>query len=108
MNKSILSIIILVVSLNFLHAEDVSDKKDAQSRFESLSKLTNVIGTVEKYYVDELKLQEIVDKALKGLMQELDAHSTYMDKKYFKESVLLIFSIVPSILTCLSNSSHAK
>ncbi len=85
MNKIILSIIVLVVSLNFLHAEDSSDKKDAQSRFESLSKLTNVIGTVEKYYVDELKLQEIVDKALKGLMQELDAHSTYMDKKYFKE-----------------------
>ncbi len=85
MNKIILSIIVLVVSLNFLQAEDNTDRKDAQSRFESLSKLTNVIGTVEKYYVDELKLQEIVDKALKGLMQELDAHSTYMDKKYFKE-----------------------
>ncbi|WP_298752278.1 S41 family peptidase [uncultured Arcobacter sp.] len=85
MNKIILSIIVLVFSLNFLYAEDNTDKKDAQSRFESLSKLTNVIGTVEKYYVDELKLQEIVDKALKGLMQELDAHSTFMDKKYFKE-----------------------
>lgn len=85
MNKIILSVIVLVFSLSFLHAEENTDKKDAQSRFESLSKLTNVIGTVEKYYVDELKLQEIVDKALKGLMQELDAHSTFMDKKYFKE-----------------------
>ncbi len=85
MNKFILSIIVLVISLNFLHADVKADKKEEQSRFESLSKLTNVIGTVEKYYVDDLKLQEIVDKALKGLMQELDAHSTYMDKKYFKE-----------------------
>ena len=85
MNKFILSVIVLLVSLNFLQAEDVSNEKDGQSRFDSLSKLTNVIGTVEKYYVDELKLQEIVNKALKGLMQELDAHSTYMDKKYFKE-----------------------
>jgi carboxyl-terminal processing protease len=85
MNKFILSIIVLVISLNFLHAEEKVDKKEEQSRFESLSKLTNVIGTVEKYYVDDLKLQEIVNKALKGLMQELDAHSTYMDKKYFKE-----------------------
>jgi carboxyl-terminal processing protease len=59
--------------------------EDAQTRFDSLSKLTKVIGTVEKYYVDDLKLEEIVDKTLKGLMQELDAHSTYMDKKYFKE-----------------------
>ena len=50
-----------------------------------MSKLTKVIGTVEKYYVDDIKLQEIVDKALKGLMQELDAHSSYLDKKASKE-----------------------
>lgn len=50
-----------------------------------MSKLTQVIGTVEKYYVDDVKLEEIVDKALKGLMQELDAHSTYLDKKSSKE-----------------------
>ena len=59
-----------------------------QSRFESLSKLTKVIGTVEKYYVDDIKLQEIVDKALKGLMQELDAHSSYLDKKASKEMTI--------------------
>jgi carboxyl-terminal processing protease len=62
-----------------------SEEEKSKTRFESLSKLTQVIGTVEKYYVDDIKLQEIVSKALKGLMQELDAHSTYMDKKYFKE-----------------------
>lgn len=55
------------------------------TRFESLSKLTKVLGTVEKYYVDEVKLNEIVDKALKGLMQELDAHSSFLDKKSSKE-----------------------
>lgn len=56
-----------------------------QTRFESLSKLTKVIGTVEKYYVDDIKLEEIVNKSLKGLMQELDAHSSYLDKKSSKE-----------------------
>ena len=39
----------------------------------------------QKYYVDDIELQEIVNKALKGLMQELDAHSTYLDKKSSKE-----------------------
>lgn len=58
---------------------------DTQTRLEALQKLTKVIGTVEKYYVDDIQLNEIVDKALKGLMQELDAHSTYMDAKHFKE-----------------------
>lgn len=80
---------LLISTILFLFAQNVSAKATkeelAKTRFESLSKLTQVIGTVEKYYVDDIKLQEIVNKALKGLMQELDAHSTYMDKKYFKE-----------------------
>ncbi len=86
--KKILSLFIFVtLSLTGCYAkeEPTNKEENAQTRFESLSKLTQVISTVEKYYVDEIKLQEIVNKALKGLMQELDAHSTYMDKKYFKE-----------------------
>ena len=75
----------LVLSQTLFAKEDVSKKQDEQTRLESLSKLTKVIGTVEKYYVDDVKLQEIVDKALKGLMQELDAHSSYLDKKATKE-----------------------
>ncbi|RXK08653.1 peptidase S41 [Halarcobacter ebronensis] len=84
-----LSKLFLIASLVTLLSQSVIAKEEQQennqSRFESLSKLTQVIGTVEKYYVDDIKLEEIVDKALKGLMQELDAHSTYLDKKASKE-----------------------
>ena len=73
----------LVLSQTLFSKEEIVTPE--QSRFESLSKLTKVIGTVEKYYVDDIKLQEIVDKSLKGLMQELDAHSSYLDKKASKE-----------------------
>jgi len=84
MNRIILaSTIALILSQSLFSKEEVAEPE--QSRFESLSKLTKVIGTVEKYYVDDIKLQEIVDKALKGLMQELDAHSSYLDKKASKE-----------------------
>ena len=75
----------LVISQILLAKEEVVPE---QTRFESLSKLTKVIGTVEKYYVDDIKLQEIVDKTLKGLMQELDAHSSYLDKKASKEMAI--------------------
>ena len=77
------SALTLVLSQTLFSKEEIVVPE--QSRFESLSKLTKVIGTVEKYYVDDIKLQEIVDKALKGLMQELDAHSSYLDKKASKE-----------------------
>ena len=79
------SAVTLVISQNLFAGEEVVPD---QTRFESLSKLTKVIGTVEKYYVDDIKLQEIVDKALKGLMQELDAHSSYLDKKASKEMAI--------------------
>ena len=75
----------LVISQVLLAKEEVVPE---QTRFESLSKLTKVIGTVEKYYVDDIKLQEIVDKSLKGLMQELDAHSSYLDKKASREMAI--------------------
>lgn len=85
--KKLLISSILVLSLSiFLFAKDKNSTQSIeQTRFESLTKLTKVIGTVEKYYVDDLKLQEIIDKALKGLMQELDAHSSYLDKKASNE-----------------------
>ena len=85
MRKILISFMLMTSFLTSLHALENKDTEKKPSRFESLSKLTQVIGTVEKYYVDDLQLEEIVNKALKGLMQELDAHSTYMDKKYFKE-----------------------
>ena len=75
------SSIALLLTQSIFAKEEVSEK----SRFESLSKLTKVIGTVEKYYVDDIELEEIVNKSLKGLMQELDAHSTFLDAKSSKE-----------------------
>lgn len=84
MKKISLFLLICFININ-IYANDVQDEEKAVSRLESLTKLTKVIGTIEKYYVDDIKLQEIVNKALKGLMTELDAHSTYMDAKYYKE-----------------------
>lgn len=84
MNKLFLTSFLTLALSSSVFAKE-SKQENEQSRFESLSKLTKVIGTVEKYYVDDIKLQEIVDKALKGLMQELDAHSSYLDKKATKE-----------------------
>ena len=84
MKKFLLASSFALVLSPGLFAKEKSEEL-TQSRFESLTKLTQVIGTVEKYYVDDVKLQEIVNKAIKGLMQELDAHSSFLDKKSTKE-----------------------
>ena len=59
-------------SLNAKAIEDGSN-----SKLQSLSKLTKTISTIEKYYVDDLQFKEIVDKAIEGLLNNLDAHSGF-------------------------------
>ncbi|PKT77244.1 S41 family peptidase [Helicobacter winghamensis] len=56
-----------------------------ESRLDAYNKLRKVIGTVEKYYVDELTLNEIVDKAIDGMLSNLDAHSAYLDEKKYED-----------------------
>jgi carboxyl-terminal processing protease len=43
---------------------------------------------IETSYVDEIELNEIVKKAMNGLLSNLDAHSSYMDKKQYKEMTI--------------------
>lgn len=62
-----------------------SESNTTVSKLEALTKFTQVIGTVEKYYVDDLTINEIINKAIKGLMANLDAHSSFLDEKSFKE-----------------------
>jgi len=59
-------------------------KKDA-SRLESLAKFTKVIAIVEQYNVDDITIEELMDKALTGMLSELDAHSNYLTKKDYKK-----------------------
>ncbi|PAF53623.1 peptidase S41 [Helicobacter sp. 13S00482-2] len=56
-----------------------------QQRIQAYNKLTKIINTVEAYYVDDININEIVDKAIDGLMTNLDAHSGYLTEKKFKD-----------------------
>jgi carboxyl-terminal processing protease len=56
-----------------------------ETRLQSYDKFQKIIDTVEKNYVDDLELKEIIDKSIKGLLENLDAHSSYLDTKHFKE-----------------------
>ncbi len=92
-NKKIIPLGFLsaILSLSFilsstLFAEEATAKKKSTetSRLEALSKFTKVIGIVQKYDVDQITIEELIDKALKGLMENLDAHSNYLTQKDYK------------------------
>ncbi len=62
-----------------------SSVKDSQaSRLEALAKFTKVISIVEQYSVDDITIEELMDKSLDGMMKNLDAHSSYLNQKDYK------------------------
>jgi len=77
------ALLISSVAVNALFAKT---EDEASAKLEALSKLTKTISTVEKYYVDDIKFKEIIDKAIAGLMQNLDAHSSFLNEKAYKDS----------------------
>jgi carboxyl-terminal processing protease len=77
-----------VMSLTFsstLFAKTEQKSQDEElSRLESLAKFTKVLSIVERYNVDELGIEELMEKSLQGMMSNLDAHSTYLNKKHYE------------------------
>ena len=61
-----------------------SQKVTEATRLQSLAKFTKVISIVEQYNVDDVTIEELINKALDGMMKSLDAHSNYLTKKDYK------------------------
>ena len=68
----------------------------AETRLESYEKFIKVVNMIEAYYVDEINTSTIINKALKGLLPELDAHSSYLDKRPFKALSIIVDVFISS------------
>jgi carboxyl-terminal processing protease len=76
----------VALSTSLLAKNNVAEPTEASleaSRLQSLAKFTKVLGIVEQYNVDGLTVDQLIDKSLQGMLSNLDAHSTYMDKKSY-------------------------
>lgn len=71
-----------LLAKNNLQTEPAEPSVEA-SRLQSLAKFTKVLGIVEQYNVDGLSIDQLIDKSLQGMLSNLDAHSTYLDKKSY-------------------------
>lgn len=58
---------------------------EAENRYEPLKRFSQVLDMVERYYVRDVTRNELVEGAVRGMLQELDPHSSYMDKEEFDE-----------------------
>jgi carboxyl-terminal processing protease len=68
-----------------LNALQPTNDGTQDTKLAAFAKFTKVVGTIQKYYVDELSLDDIIKKSLQGLLTNLDAHSGYLDEKQYKD-----------------------
>ena len=69
--------LIVFVSINVFASDKI--KKENEDLLQSVIKL------VQEEYIDETVEDEIVESAINGMLQSLDPHSLYLNKKDFKE-----------------------
>ena len=74
----------IFASSTSLYAKE-SVEKPQMTKLDSYIKFTQILNLIESQYVDEVNTSDLVNKALKGLMGNLDAHSAYMDAKSFSD-----------------------
>ena len=83
--------IILAISLVFLLGITIglsrSYKVSARSDniYEDLKIFTDVLGLLQKEYVEETNSKDLVYGAIKGMLETLDPHSAFMPPNMYKE-----------------------
>ncbi len=85
-NKKVILSTFLAISASLFIANPIEAKTNGEeSKLEAYLKFTRVLNLIESQYVDETNTTALINKALKGLLSNLDAHSAYMDAKSFKD-----------------------
>ncbi|MCK5072419.1 MAG: S41 family peptidase [Bacteriovoracaceae bacterium] len=76
----------LITVLVFFHSSNVySTPKNKKSRFEKLELFNKVLYLVETQYYRNVDTEKLILGALRGMMNTLDPHSTFLDTEVFKK-----------------------
>ncbi|HKS73780.1 MAG TPA: PDZ domain-containing protein, partial [Terriglobales bacterium] len=57
----------------------------ATETYEELRTFSEVLSQVQKNYVDDTKVKDLVQGAIRGMLSTLDPHSAYMTPEMYKE-----------------------
>ena len=77
--------ILKYISIFFLLFYSQSSFADTKETYRQLSIFNEVYNRVKEQYVEEVTDKELIEKALNGMLQALDPHSSYMNEEVYRE-----------------------
>ena len=81
-------IALLIGGILFINGNRRDVKADTSDTYESLEVFTEVLRQIEKNYVEPQDSKKLIYGAIKGLVQSLDPHSSFMTKDEHKELLI--------------------
>jgi carboxyl-terminal processing protease len=113
LTRTVYCLLILAGLAFALH--NISDDSSSYARsidYKQIKLFRDVMNTVERYYVRDVTDKELVQGALKGMLQSLDPHSSFLSEDMYRElqvettaefeGVGIEISMMKGILTVLS------
>lgn len=82
MNKTRLFLIASAVALILAGRPLLSLAEDRYSELQTFSK---ILSLIQQYYVDDVDTKKLITGAIKGMLRELDPHTSYMPPEAYKE-----------------------
>ncbi len=81
----LITIIFSIALVGIVAGKWTVETVSAQNGYEELRTFTEVLTLIKKNYVDEVKTKDLVIGAIKGMINSLDPHSSYLTPEALKE-----------------------
>ncbi|HZW36044.1 MAG: S41 family peptidase [Deltaproteobacteria bacterium] len=81
------AIVVVLFFVGFISGDITASRRSAQANvaFGKLKAFGDVLSTVQSSYVEEPNVDELVNGAIKGMLQTLDPHSSYLTPDMLKQ-----------------------
>ncbi|MBE2218474.1 MAG: S41 family peptidase [Ignavibacteria bacterium] len=82
--KYLIPIFLMLVSIGVLVGMKVNTAASGDDVFDNVKKFNEALTLVQKNYVDDVSTDKLTEAAIKGMLAQLDPHSTYITQDQLK------------------------